>query len=75
MQVRVLHFGPLRERRGCAEETVTVDGPVTLVDLYDQLFPQPRPPVAYVRNAERVSGSTAVADGDELTFLPPLGGG
>ena len=27
------------------------------------------------RNAEAVSGDEAVADGDEVVFLPPVGGG
>jgi molybdopterin converting factor small subunit len=31
--------------------------------------------VAFAVNLTRVAGHTALADGDEVAFLPPLGGG
>jgi molybdopterin synthase catalytic subunit/molybdopterin synthase sulfur carrier subunit len=78
MRVTVLHFGVLRERRGTEVEELELDGPITLAELYAQLFP-PGPegvlPIAFARNQTYARGSEAIADGDELAFLPPVGGG
>lgn len=77
MRVRVLHFGMLREARGATEEEVDLDGPTTARALYAQLFPGPLQdlPIAYARNEVYVSADTMLADGDELVFVPPVGGG
>ena len=32
-------------------------------------------PVGFARNLEYVAGGTALRDGDEVAFLPPVGGG
>jgi molybdopterin converting factor small subunit len=71
----VLWFGPLRDHRGRATERVTVPEGTTLRALYAQLVPDLGLPVAFARNAHAVSGDEAVADGDEVVFLPPVGGG
>lgn len=74
--VTVLHFGILRETRGTAHEVVEVAEGTRLVDLHAQLFGKGATlPVAMARNAERVAPETVVADGDEVVFLPPVGGG
>ena len=78
MTVRVLYFAGLRERRGVAEETVEVDPGTTLGDLYARLFPpgaEGAIPVAYTRNRAVSHAGQVVEDGDEVSFLPPLGGG
>ncbi len=76
--VTVRHFAMLREIRGQASETVEVEPGITLERLYQQLFP-PGPggaiPVAYTRNRAWSKGGDVVVDGDEIAFLPPLGGG
>jgi molybdopterin converting factor small subunit len=46
-----------------------------LADLYAHGVPTDRIPVAYVRNQRVCAADTPVADGDEVAFLPPLGGG
>ncbi len=78
MKVVVHHFAVLRERRGCASEVVEVPDGSTLGDIYTRLFP-PGPegvlPVGYARNEAWTSGSEVAVDGDEVAFLPPLGGG
>jgi molybdopterin converting factor small subunit len=46
--------------------------------LYARLFP-PTPdgvlPIAYARNREYARADEIPADGDEIVFLPPIGGG
>lgn len=76
--VKVLYFAVLRERRGRDEETIEVEPGTTLGALYLRLFP-PGPdgalPVAHARNGAYASPADAAEDGDEIAFLPPLGGG
>ena len=73
--VQVLYFATLRDRRGRSSESVQVAAGTTLAELYASLFPVDRVPVAYARNAAYAKGDTQVQDGDEVCFLPPLGGG
>ena len=78
IQVKVRHFAVLRERRGCAEESLAVEVGTTAGALYRALFP-PLPagvmPVMYAVNRCYVASETLLADGDEVAFIPPLGGG
>lgn len=75
MRVDVLYFAALREQRGMPSETLEVDDPTTVGELYHQIF-GPHPPVAAMTVDRRVCGSaTPLTDGCEVSFLPPLGGG
>lgn len=75
-RVRVRWFAALRERRGVAAETLDVPEGTSLAAIYEAAFPpEARLPVGYARNLAHVPGDTLVADGDEIVFLPPLGGG
>jgi molybdopterin converting factor subunit 1 len=78
MQVMVRYFAGLRELRGCGSEALELDGQSTVGELYAHLFP-PGPqgtlPVMFALNASYVDGAHAVSDGDEVAFIPPLGGG
>jgi molybdopterin converting factor small subunit len=71
-------FAQLRERRGVDTEELEIELPVTAAEAYAQLFP-PGPegvlPVGFAVNHELVAGSTPLHDGDELAFIPPVGGG
>ncbi len=75
MRVTVLHFATLRELRGCAQENVDLPDGTTVAGAYAALGLPPALPVAFAVNLTRVAGHTALADGDEVAFLPPLGGG
>ncbi len=73
--VTVLYFATLREQKGTDRETVEVFPGESVSDLYARLFPGERVPVAFARNESGVPADTAVTPGDEIAFLPPLGGG
>lgn len=78
MKVVVQHFAVLRERRGCQSESVEVAPGTTVGGLYALLFPPGAEgvlPVGYARNQSWVGADEPVAEGDEIAFLPPLGGG
>ncbi len=77
-RVTVRYFAVLRERRGQSQEELTVADGTTVGELYTSLFPpdaRGRLPVAFARNRDYVRANEVVADGDEIAFLPPLGGG
>ncbi len=76
--VTVRYFAALREQRGVDTESRQAPENTTIGQLYASIFP-PGPngslPVAYAQNHIRVAPGTQLADGDEVAFLPPLGGG
>ena len=78
IQVDVRWFAVLRERRGCESERVDVVPGTTVADLYDLLHPPGlagRLPVLYAVNHGYAEASCVLRDGDEVAFVPPLGGG
>lgn len=75
MRIRVRWFAVLRERRGAATEELEVADGLTAAEVYATLCPPADLPVAYVVNGATAAGATRVAEGDELAFLPPVGGG
>ena len=75
MQIHIRYFATLREQRGTSEEIVEFPEGITPAAAYAQLCPPAQLPVAYAINEEYTSAQTLLKDGDELVFLPPLGGG
>lgn len=81
MRVQVLFFGPLREIAGTDAEPVDCGEGATLGSLFEKYatrFPQiaaMRASIVLARNREFAPLSTAIADGDEIAFLPPVSGG
>ena len=78
MSVQLLYFAVLRERAGCTSEEIELQGSPTVGELYRARFP-PGPlgllPVAFAVNKVYARADQVVEDGDEVAFLPPLGGG
>lgn len=81
MQVRVLLFGALREAVGAKELAVTLADGATIATLR-QLLLDSQPAFAPLAGRLRVAvnrdfspDGRALADGDEVAFLPPVSGG
>ncbi|SRR6266404_4027392 len=77
MRVKVLFFGPLREMAGVSEETIDCMPGETLGALFER-YPKVagwRTSIVLARNREFAPLSTALAEGDEVAFLPPVSGG
>jgi molybdopterin converting factor subunit 1 len=81
MTVRVLYFASFREAAGRDEEARQLPEGARVRDLWVELarvlplfgrFPS-MPPAAV--NREYAEGDRALADGDEVAFLPPVAGG
>jgi molybdopterin converting factor small subunit len=80
MTVRVLFFGVLAERMGRRSETREVADGTTLETLWKGIVAghpalAGAPPPAFARNAVFTAPGVALRDGDEVAFLPPVGGG
>lgn len=78
MKVLVRHFAALRERRGRSEELIDVAEGLTVGALYLELFPPSSGavmPALFAINREYAPRTQVLRDGDEVAFIPPLGGG
>ena len=81
MRVTVQVFARLREIAGRSDWHCDVPAGATIADVWQAavvdhpaLAPFERS-VSCARNAEFARRTTAVADGDEIAFLPPVSGG
>lgn len=78
MKVLVRHFAALRERRGSSSEELELEPGTTVGELYTSLFPPGREGamrVLYAVNHTWAPGDQALCEGDEVAFIPPMGGG
>ncbi|MBM4391768.1 MAG: MoaD/ThiS family protein [Deltaproteobacteria bacterium] len=75
MRVVIRYFAALRDIKHRVEETVELPEGTTALGAYAAMGLPTALPVAFAVNMERVPGGTALAHGDELVFLPPVGGG
>ena len=81
MLVKIRLFARLRELAGAAELERTLAEPATVRDAWDALvreWPALAPygdTVSCAVNEEYARLAAALADGDEVAFLPPVSGG
>ena len=81
MRVNVRLFARLRDIVGSAEIPFDARPGSTLVDVWQALvreYPELAPyttAISAARNANYAPLTTAVAEGDEVAFLPPVSGG
>ena len=81
MKIRTCYFASLREITGHNEEILTVDEGASVADVralllarYPHLQPVMERSLCAV-NRGYVAPETALHEGDELVFIPPMGGG
>jgi molybdopterin synthase catalytic subunit len=81
VRVQVLFFGMLKDVLGRASDSLELAEGGRLGDVFDHYVSmQPRlrefaPSIVLARNQEFASRDAALADGDEIAFLPPVSGG
>jgi molybdopterin converting factor subunit 1 len=81
MRVTVRLFARLRELAGTGELAREIEAPATIGAVWRDLIAEVPGLAAYAdtmsvaRNLEHAHMDTAVADGDEIAFLPPVSGG
>lgn len=81
MRVRVLFFGGLKDITGASEDSLEIPANSTLSTLFEaycrrfETLRARRPSILFARNGEFATPETALADNDEIAFLPPVSGG
>ena len=81
MNIHIRYFASLREIVGRSEETVTLPEGASVADARTHLLTRhPRLQSAierciYALNKQYVPIETTLHDGDEVVFIPPMGGG
>ena len=75
MKVLVRYFAVLREEKSCEQEWVQIRQAMSIGELFDQLFARSQDGIRFAVNQCYVSPERTLVDGDEVAFLPPLGGG
>jgi len=81
MHVRVLFFGVLKDVVGAAHDSLEVTAGSTLASLFDaycqrfETLRERRSSILFARNGEFATPETALAENDEIAFLPPVSGG
>ena len=75
MRITTRYFANLRELRGAPSEVVDVPEGTTAKGAFSLIFPGLSMSVAFAVQQATVPGDTVLREGDELAFLPPLGGG
>ena len=81
MRVRILFFGPLKDLVGTSSEEIDLPAGSDLRAVFERYRArQPRlgelaRSIVIARNREFAPPSTAVSEGDEIAFLPPVSGG
>ena len=81
MKIRIRYFASLREVVGQSEEMLTLHEGMTVADVramvsisYPRLQPIVERSLCAV-NRGYVTAETILHEGDELVFIPPMGGG
>jgi molybdopterin converting factor subunit 1 len=81
IHIRIRYFASLREIVGINEETVTLPDGISAADVrtillerYPSLEKVLKRAVCAV-NHQYVQAETGIQDGDEVVFIPPVGGG
>ena len=75
ISIQVFYFAQLREERGCAQEERNVQQGVSVSSLFTLIFDRTPSGIRFAVNQIYVKATAVPRDGDEVAFLPPLGGG
>lgn len=79
VNIRISYFAAFREKRGLSQEALATEAQ-SAGELFDQLsheygFTLPRDLVRVAINKEFRSMDSALSEGDEVVFIPPVAGG
>ena len=75
ISIQVFYFAQLREERGCDHEQVRVAQDMSVSAIFISIFGRTPHGIRFAVNQNYVDSTEIPSDGDEIAFLPPLGGG
>ena len=75
ISIQVFYFAQLREERGCSYEDRSVEPGTNVSSIFTLIFGRDPNGIRFAVNQSYVESTVVPSDGDEVAFLPPLGGG
>ena len=76
MTITIFYFAQLAEERGTRKEIIFLKAEeVTIQSLFIHIFERDPKGIRFAQNQEYVAAKAVLSDGDEIAFIPPLGGG
>ena len=76
MTITIFYFAQLAEERGTRKEIISLEtAGITIQSLFVKIFERTPEGIRFAQNQEYVEANTYLSDGDEIAFIPPLGGG
>ncbi|MGZ0077456.1 molybdopterin synthase sulfur carrier subunit [Methylomonas sp. Kb3] len=77
MSIKVLYFASLKDRIGRSYDELTIDAPLTVLEVWHRANPHMDMPGTVLAsiNMEYVGLDAEVSDGDDVAFFPPVTGG
>ncbi|MDT4289618.1 MoaD/ThiS family protein [Methylomonas sp. MO1] len=77
MSIKVLYFASLKDRLGRSGDELTIEAPLTVLEVWQRLNPNMDIPDTLLAavNMEYVGLDAEVGDGDDVAFFPPVTGG
>tara|TARA_B100000683_G_C12108596_1_gene398370 strand:- start:164 stop:403 length:240 start_codon:yes stop_codon:yes gene_type:complete len=73
--IQVFYFAQLREERGSSQEECRVGQGMSVSEIFRHIFGRDPQGIRFAINQSYVEATDIPLDGDEVAFLPPLGGG
>ena len=75
ISIQVFYFAQLREERTCSQEELCIDQGMSVASIFTHIFGRIPFGIRFAINQSYVDSGAIPTDGDEVAFLPPLGGG
>ena len=75
ISIQVFYFAQLREERSCSQEEFRIDQGMSVASIFTHIFGRIPFGIRFAINQSYVDSGAIPTDGDEVAFLPPLGGG
>lgn len=75
ISIQVFYFAHLREERGCSCEDRSVEQGMSVSSIFILIFGRAPSGIRFAVNQSYVEPKMVPSHGDEVAFLPPLGGG
>ena len=75
ISIQVFYFAQLREEQGCSQEERIIEQGLSVSSIFTFIFGRAPEGIRFAINQSYVAPIEVPVHGDEVAFLPPLGGG
>ena len=75
ISIQVFYFAQLREEQGRSQEERSIEQGLSVSSIFSFIFGREPKGIRFAINQSYVESTEIPVHGDEVAFLPPLGGG